>query len=341
VNAAKEPHHLEAQPCPHCGHVALLRVFAGAARADRAAFELLRCKHCALVHYANPVQGFVPAMYDYYKSYGDSPREVVFNRNTTISQRLVLQSMGALVTGRRMLDVGCGAGQFVDTARSEGWDATGIDLSEAAIRVAKRLGVPCEREDFFAASLDDKRFDLILMSEFIEHVSDAGRFFARAEQLLAPGGVVYLTTPNFDSISRHVLREELTWIHPEHVLYFDPRSIARVVRDSCSLEVLRIETKNLAVADVISTLMRTRLAPLTGSLSALKRAVARPRAGAPSASSGASAAAPSGVTARKADEALRTFVRQSPIGATALASANLVLRALGVGDSLVAVLRKR
>ncbi len=289
--------------------------------------------------YASRADGFVDAMYDYYRKYEGAPREEMFNRNTTISQRLVLRSMGALVSGRRMLDVGCGAGQFVDTARSEGWDATGIDLSEAAIRVAKRLGVPCEREDFFAASLDDKRFDLIVMSEFIEHVSDAGRFFARAEQLLAPGGVVYLTTPNFDSISRHLLREELTWIHPEHVLYFDPRSIARVVRDSCSLEVLRIETKNLAVADVISTLMRTRLAPLTSSLSALKRAVARSRASAPAGTSSAPAGT-SGVAARKADEALRTFVRQSPIGATALASANLVLRTLGVGDSLVAVLRK-
>ena len=59
-------------------------------------------------------------------------------------------------------------------------------------------------QDFFSPELDEERYGLIVMSEFLEHVPHPSRFLVRAHELLVPNGVVYLTTPNFGSFERHL-----------------------------------------------------------------------------------------------------------------------------------------
>ena len=104
----------------------------------------------------------------------------------------------------RFLDVGCGRGELVLCHAARGGNATGIDFSDDAIALARHkareLGVGCEFivGSFTALSMT-RRYDRILASEFIEHVSadEGAQFFRMARTLLTPGGrLIVYTYPN-------------------------------------------------------------------------------------------------------------------------------------------------
>lgn len=106
---------------------------------------------------------------------------------------------------RRLLDVGCGPGTFIGNYL-DGIEAIGIDLSASQIGYATRT-YGNARHRFSARSLAGlveagERFDAITMIELIEHLTPeaATRLLAEARQLLTPGGVLVVTTPNYRSL---------------------------------------------------------------------------------------------------------------------------------------------
>lgn len=281
---------------------------------------LQRCHDCGLVYQRGWTDLFDVESYDYYAPRIDWPAEAIYKPVNTHRVKLLLDELGDEVTGRTLLDVGCGSGHIVHVGATRGWTAEGIDLSKSAIALARRFGSNCHELDFFDASLDARRFDVVVMSEFIEHVPDPGRFLQRAAELLTPNGILYLTTPNFDSISRRYLGAD-GWsaIHEQHLSYFTPRTFAQLVAARSGLRIEWMETRNIspeAIAQARAFVARS-----------LRRKGAR-----------ATTTAPSGAPWIDAPQ-LRSRIEKSPFLRAAKTATNRLLDAAGVGDALVAVLR--
>jgi 2-polyprenyl-3-methyl-5-hydroxy-6-metoxy-1,4-benzoquinol methylase len=99
----------------------------------------------------------------------------------------------------RVLELGCGMGYLTYALHKEGYDVTGIDLSEEAIERARKQF----NKDIYicgnildAQVLPDAVFDIIILLEVIEHLPDIPDFLSRLKIRLAPGGTILLTTPN-------------------------------------------------------------------------------------------------------------------------------------------------
>ena len=110
---------------------------------------------------------------------------------------------------RRLLDVGCGLGYFVERALASGWDATGCDTSSVwTSRASARVGA--ERIVLGAADHPDViargPFDLVTSWDVLEHVHDPLPFLRSLASLVAPGGSVFIRTPN------------LAWVYPTYWL---------------------------------------------------------------------------------------------------------------------------
>ncbi|HKG22928.1 MAG TPA: bifunctional 2-polyprenyl-6-hydroxyphenol methylase/3-demethylubiquinol 3-O-methyltransferase UbiG [Blastocatellia bacterium] len=104
--------------------------------------------------------------------------------------------------GARVLDVGCGGGLLADNFARAGALVTGVDLSHASLTSAKRHGRDCSLEmDFVNARgesipLADSSFDLVVTSDFLEHVQDLEGVVRECARLLRPGGLFMYETVN-------------------------------------------------------------------------------------------------------------------------------------------------
>lgn len=101
-----------------------------------------------------------------------------------------------------LLEIGCGNGTFLAHVRRAGLEnACGIDVSANALALARQHIAP---ECLYHGVLDecafpDRRFDVICSWEVLEHVPDPVRWLVTIRQRLNPGGMLLLSTPNYES----------------------------------------------------------------------------------------------------------------------------------------------
>ncbi|AKM11465.1 bifunctional 2-polyprenyl-6-hydroxyphenol methylase/3-demethylubiquinol 3-O-methyltransferase UbiG [Croceicoccus naphthovorans] len=115
------------------------------------------------------------------------------------------------LTGKRVLDVGCGAGLLCEPLARLGAEVTGVDAANESIEVARAhaagMGLDVTYHAGELAGLDAAPFDLVTAMEVIEHVADKPAFVAALADRLAHGGLMVLSTPNRTGASKLLLVE--------------------------------------------------------------------------------------------------------------------------------------
>ncbi len=112
------------------------------------------------------------------------------------------------LAGKRALDVGCGAGLLTEPLARLGAEVTGIDAAPESIAVAKAhaagqgLTIDYRAGEVSQLAAEATRFDLVTSMEVIEHVADPAAFVGALAALLAPGGLLVVSTPNRTPQSR-------------------------------------------------------------------------------------------------------------------------------------------
>lgn len=125
---------------------------------------------------------------------------------------------------KRVLDFGCGFGEFLEMCRLFGLDAHGVDRSNA-----RRSGAGVE----IHAELDDVpgSFDAITMFEVLEHLDDPLAMLKALRQRLNPGGVMIVEVPDTSGVDGIVDRESYSKIHPlDHINAFTSASLVEIMR---------------------------------------------------------------------------------------------------------------
>ena len=149
------------------------------------------------------------AVYDYEKGIPAGFYDAVYRQKVGVRfswHDLKFRTVAAeLGTPRRLLDIGCGPGTFIGNYLPD-VEALGLDISAAQIDYATRTyGTATHRFSTRSpASLSEagERFDAVTVIELIEHLSPdtAVRLLSEARGLLAPGGILVVTTPNYRSL---------------------------------------------------------------------------------------------------------------------------------------------
>jgi 2-polyprenyl-3-methyl-5-hydroxy-6-metoxy-1,4-benzoquinol methylase len=179
----------------------------------------------------------------------------------------------------RLLDVGCGNGEFIAHMRDLGWQVVGLEPdADAVLAATGTLGLDVrqgslEDTDFPAAS-----FDAITMNHVVEHLPEPEETLRRCLGLLRPGGLLVMVTPNAYSLGHAKFGMDWRGLEPpRHFYLYNPKSIrALVTRAGFAVRSLRTTAKGAMYLLALSRMARrTRLSGKAGDFGTLMRSARR------------------------------------------------------------------
>lgn len=191
-------------------------------------FRVMRCKGCGLCVTEPRIREEERAKYyepDEQVHAGKATRIGIYQKR--LADRLQ-QAIGQ-GKGKRVLDIGCGQGAFLEMMRSRGFEVCGVELGAESSRIAREeRGLNVITGDLSRLEVENESFDAALMSHLIEHVDDPVALLERVRDLLKPGGVALLSLPNYRCIERRIFGANwYPWCLPVHLYHFDMHSIRR------------------------------------------------------------------------------------------------------------------
>ena len=152
----------------------------------------------------------------------------------------------APLSGKKVIDIGCGGGILAESMARKGADVTGIDLSEKALKVADLHSLEAEvsvrykhiaAEDM--AAQEPGQFDVVTCMEMLEHVPDPASIVRAAATLVKPGGHVFFSTLNrnpkaylFAVVGAEYLLRMLPKGTHDYAKFITPAELSQFVREA-------------------------------------------------------------------------------------------------------------
>jgi 2-polyprenyl-3-methyl-5-hydroxy-6-metoxy-1,4-benzoquinol methylase len=150
--------------------------------------------------------------------------------------------LAGLVRGKHVLDVGC-VDHTMEAAGNAGWlhgrlraaakTCLGVDVLTEEVEALREKGFDVCVRDITVDPFPDRKFDVIICGELVEHLGNPGDLFAAAGGMLAPSGLLVLTTPNPYYLA--VVGRALRGVFPgnvDHVSLFSPPNLAELAERS-------------------------------------------------------------------------------------------------------------
>jgi SAM-dependent methyltransferase len=163
--------------------------------------------------------------------------------------------------GKRLLDVGCGGGSFLQVLKKLGVEVKGVDPGVSATAAARDRGLDVftgTLEEYIAQHGTDEKFDVITCSHVLMATPSPTETLDCMRQLLAPNGYIWVAVPNADCESAR----ELGWrwhstYFPRNIIQFTPKTLSKA-GEVAGLEIRRQSTYSFPEAVGYSLCMRWR-----------------------------------------------------------------------------------
>jgi 2-polyprenyl-3-methyl-5-hydroxy-6-metoxy-1,4-benzoquinol methylase len=206
------------------------------------AFRLARCRRCDLVQVIDRVSTaemhriYGHAYFNHEKYRDDGP----LRRENRRRLKLVQGFVGRC--GARVLEAGCGTGDFMAAAKHR-YRISGFDLSPHAVAIARRSN-PDIADRIWCGGLEETvlargRFDAVCLWDVIEHLWDFEPLCRRLLEAIRPGGYLFLSTPDIRSgLGRILGRYWPLMTPPEHVSFFSSRSLRHLFEGRLNARVV-------------------------------------------------------------------------------------------------------
>ena len=209
-------------------------------------FTIVRCNSCGF-KYLNP-RPTLSAIEKYYdmeeyhphKITNESILDKIYTKVREININVKKKLLNKLCTQKgKLLDVGCGTGEFLVAMKKYGWDVTGMETAKEARGIASK-------DDIFVYDDLNKiegHFDIITMWHVLEHIHDVSGLMKSLNGLLSDSGFLIIAVPNIDSLDSKFYKSE--WVAldtPRHLYHFRPDDI-QILLDKNNFELINISKR--------------------------------------------------------------------------------------------------
>jgi 2-polyprenyl-3-methyl-5-hydroxy-6-metoxy-1,4-benzoquinol methylase len=187
----------------------------------------------------------IPELSELQSHYVDYPRVTELPELTKKRYAVLLDRFEEFRSANNLLDVGCGNGLFLLEAKKRGWNVFGTEFTDDAVGFCRSNGIDMKKGPLNLNDFEAGQFDIVTSFEVIEHINNPLEESLNFHQLLRKGGLLYITTPNFNCIERFVLGPAYDIIeYPEHISYYTARTL-RLLFEAQGFQTRKMEATNI------------------------------------------------------------------------------------------------
>jgi SAM-dependent methyltransferase len=192
---------------------------------------------------------------DYFLGENTEEGKVRVSSMKRATARLYLEKLLAYsgIREGKLLEIGCGTGEFLVEARQLGFEVEGLEISPHAAATANaRIGRECvqwgqlEKKDFPLHF-----FDVCVLSDVIEHVREPLAVLRKVHELLKPGGVIFLATPSVESWSARLMRRNWMEFKLEHLIFFSQATVENALAKAGFQEISITSNRKILTPEYI------------------------------------------------------------------------------------------
>ncbi|MFC2051131.1 class I SAM-dependent methyltransferase [Chloroflexota bacterium] len=223
---------------------------------EKEGFNFVKCKTCGLA-YVNPrlsperlLEFYNSRRFEYqFKNLFIKSAE--YRQERFYSERL--DYIESYMMPGQLLDVGCAAGHFVESAIGRNWDAHGIEVSKYATDYAQNV---LKLRNIFNTTLIGAKFpsdyfDAITCWDTLEHLTEPLENLREIHRILKSKGMIFVIVPNFDSAEVMLFGKDCdTIVADAHLIYFTPETLQKML-EKAGFKVVFKETKGIDIDHAI------------------------------------------------------------------------------------------
>ena len=177
-----------------------------------------QCEACGLTQ-QSPMPMDTSAFYDDYPIH--QKKSWLFRKIQSIIMKPVYFSIDGITPQSKLLDYGCGDGGFLENSLAAHLDLIGFEPNIShSMHLSKNLGIPIFSDFPELVSNYEGKIDVITLHFVLEHLSDPHDIFQKLFRLLKPGGILFFTIPNLDSMEARLFGRKWHALDPPRHLTF-------------------------------------------------------------------------------------------------------------------------
>lgn len=224
---------------------------------EKQKFRVVKCENCGLI-YTNPrppkdiiLQYYPQETYYSYSQYNRNKslkiklKEIVMEeaghyhqaKGKGFFQKCISQVLCFVLKGNvsvivpfikkgKILDVGCGSGQFLNLLKKYDWEVYGVEISPKAVEEVNNLGLNIFIGELVDAKYPQRYFDTVVVNQVLEHTYDPKELLKESNRILKQNGLLILGVPNIDSYESKIFEEYWSPLDvPRHLHHFSMDSL--------------------------------------------------------------------------------------------------------------------
>ncbi|OIO35450.1 MAG: hypothetical protein AUJ74_06215 [Candidatus Omnitrophica bacterium CG1_02_44_16] len=203
-------------------------------------FELYRCAECGVFFLSNVIVNDTYYKKYYPKNYYNEAQELGWikiplewlNRfSFQQKESSILKCLNNKENGKlRILDVGCGRGDFLGFLNKDIYETHGIEINPQGYAICQQKNIHVYNQGLKQIHFEDRSFDIITLWHVIEHLQAPKEMLTEIRRILKDTGVLVIATPNTASLGFKVGQSR--WFHldsPRHIILYNQNSMKKLL----------------------------------------------------------------------------------------------------------------
>ncbi|HOS48127.1 MAG TPA: class I SAM-dependent methyltransferase [Bacteroidia bacterium] len=206
---------------------------------------LMKCTQCSLIFFNKK-----PSLDELLANYNNYPRKDGISPITIKRYHQLLGRFNKFRKTGKIIDVGCGNGHLLEEAKKLNWEVYGTEFTDTAVDLCIKKGISMQKGVLDVSNYEENSFDCLFFIEVIEHINNPKEELEKFHKLLRKGGLLYITTPNFNSISSKHLKSRWSIVeYPEHLAYYTPNTLHKILTEA-GFKKSQLFTSGLGISSI-------------------------------------------------------------------------------------------